>query len=461
MSKILYLDLTYDGGKTWNAVTKLDVDNLALLNNIQVKLRYEEQTTSTTTTTTTTSKQRVYTLTPPESGRVVINTAQPGDIIQLRGSFKSVEINNISGTATNPIRITNYPGETTNIGDPLWNGGSYANSVNIWNCHYLVIFGESKDKLIFEGSTQAQRTAYNTFYAQGLTDNLEVYNFTLRNGGTGFVCKTNPTSDAKTYNGATALSNFSFHDFEIYNTLHEGLYIGHTATYWNLTNNTPFYGTIGNVSTGWVSTSKYVEPLKLNNVKIYNGIVTGAGYDGIQTAACNNLEIYKNVVVNYGTGSHAGDMSAMCSGGKNTNVNIHDNIIHDGTGEFMYIFGSGANHIVQNNLMYNNKGTAEGIVIRGTNQLQVKIINNTIASVGNTLIRINSYFETGVKPPMIITNNILAQPLSGGGTIYDKYYIYLENGATATATGNVMIPTLKSTTLDAVMKLYPTVGYKA
>lgn len=464
-STLALLEISHDGGNTYTVVDSIEVPPSAIAQDYEfsnhptvdlsdptlfVKIRFaptsststsSSSTSSTTSTTTTTQPHTgdTFTLVPGSDGRLIINNTnnfyQPGDTIRLRGTFLSVTVINLSGVSGNPILITNYPGETTYIGEITWNGGSYSNAFPISNSHYLKICGESKSRLIFEGSTQAQRTAYNIFYAAELTDNLEVCNFTLRNGGTGLTCKTNPVqADPRTYDNGAVLNNFSFHDGDIYNTLHEGMYIGHTAKYWDFTAGGPFYGTLGDPSTGWISGHVYVSPLKLNNVKIFNMNIHDVGYDGIQTAAINNLEVYFNEVINYGTGEHAGDISGICNGGKNTNTYFHDNIVHDGHGEFMYVFGEGPNHIISNNLFYNNSISTivpapDGITIRGTNQLQVTISHNTIATIGVNAIRINSYFETGTKPPMLLDANAIMAPKAAGGTVFDpQSYFYTENG---------------------------------
>jgi len=444
-------------------------------------------TTSSSTTTTTTLNPggNVYTLTPNGQNRLVIDNSnnfyQPGDTIRLRGNFLSVEVYNLSGSSSNPITLTNYPSEVTTIGDVNWNGGGYSFSMPVQNCHYLVIKGDTKSSLIFEGSTQSLRTAYNIFYASQFTDNLEVYNFTLRNGGTGFVCKTNPTSDPATYTdpvngtGGTVLSNFSFHDAEIYGTLHEGMYIGHTATYWNLTKNAPYYGIYGNTSDpNWFPGDQYVRPLKQNNVTIYNMYMHDNGYDGIQTAALNNLEIYNCEVINWGTGEHAGDVAGILDGGRNTNVYIHDNIVHDGHGEFMYIFGSGNNHVIDNNLFYNNSTTstlnpiAEGLSIRGTDSFQATISHNTIATMQANAIRINGTLDTGPILPMLINANAIMAPKSGNnavapGTIFDpQSYYYTENGGTYTlgsgANVNTKFTTVAAANVDTNNYYQPNAG---
>lgn len=454
MSTTIYLDVSIDGGKSWIQVKDVDLDYLRNVD-VQFKFRFEDQSTTTTSTTlptttsTTTIKPNVYTISAPSNGILTINGGyKPGDTIQLRGKITYLQILNLNGSLDNPIRITTYPGEPVLIGNPSWNGSGYATAMTITNSHHIKMYGESKDKLVFTGSTQDKRTAYNSVYISQLTDNIEIYNWTLINGGTGFVCKTDPTTDPRTYGTGTNLSNFSFHDFEVYGTLHEGLYIGHTATYWDLTANVPFYGNPSQMD----PTHKYVQPLMLNNVKIYNGYVHDVGYDGIQTAAIDGLEIFKNRVTNWATGKNTAHNGGILIGGRTVNTSTHDNIVIKGWGELIQFYGSGGNHIITNNLLGFNEN--DGVSMRGAAAAAVKFTNNTIAVTGGNNLRINGY--TGQTGSNRISMNLFVAPLKGVGTIYPKNYVYLENGAVVEENSDYKYTTQTTAGLDANLMRLPT-----
>lgn len=87
------------------------------------------------------------------------------------------------------------------------------------------------------------------------------------------------------------------HDLVIKNTTNEAMYIGHTATYWDLTSNVPYYGT----PSGFAAGHQYVQPIIWRGVKIYNNILKDIGLGGIQTSAIDQLEVYKNEVSNWAT----------------------------------------------------------------------------------------------------------------------------------------------------------------
>jgi hypothetical protein len=227
------------------------------------------------------------------------------------------------------------------------------------------------------------------------------------------------------------------------------MYIGHTATYWDLTSNVPYYG----ATSGMVGGHQYVQPIIWRNVKIYNNKVQNIGLDGIQTAAADQMEVYNNEVTNWGMQKNSSHNGGILIGGRTTNTNTHDNYVHDGWGEMLQFYGSGENgatHIMNNNLFRGNQ--LDGVSLRGTANAVVRFTNNTIAvTMGNSL-RLNG--STGMKSAQIINANAFIRPLNAAAVIYPKNYIYVEDGAAAVeGTGtlaNKKFPTWLSAKVDAV-----------
>ncbi|MBW8684714.1 right-handed parallel beta-helix repeat-containing protein [Chitinophaga rhizophila] len=391
---------------------KLDINNLA---------------------TTATPTGREFTLVPDASGRLLIDnsskTYQPGDIINLKGTFKSVQVINTSGSAIAPITIRNVSGTTVNIGDPAWNGGGYSTGLVLWNCHYIKLGGQSGNtSMVINGSKQAAKAAYYDLQIGNKSDNIEISNLTIQDGGNGIVAKTDPVkNDASTAYPNTVMQNLSIHDIVIKNTTNEAMYIGHTATYWDLTSNVPYYG----AASGFTAGHQYVQPIIWRNVKIYNNVVSNIGLDGIQTSAIDQLEVHNNEVSNWATQKNYAHNGGILIGGRTTNTNTHDNYVHDGWGELCQFYGSGENgskHTIVNNLFRN--GQLDGISMRGSANAIVVFSNNTVAYAAGNLIRING--SGGQTSANILNSNALIAPRNGTGTIYDKNYIYLENSAIVT-----------------------------
>lgn len=377
----------------------------------------------------TTAAPRQYTLVPDKHGRLTIDKGRyrPGDILNLKGNFKSIYIANLNGTADKPIIIKNYRNTVVKIGEPAWNGGAYSAACEFVNCHYIRFGSQSdRDMIIINGSVKPAREAYRGLQIGGKSDNIEVCFLTITDGGNGIVAKTEPVKgDRSTVHPNLVMYNLMIHDITITGTKNEAMYIGHTATYWNHTLHQPYYGSPSKFTPG----HDYVQPARWKNVKIYNCFVSNTGLDGIQTAAIDGLEIFNNEVTNWGTQRNPAHNGGILIGGRTTNTYVHDNYVHDGWGECCQFYGSGENnasHVISNNLFTDNQ--SDGISMRGTDNAIVHITNNTVACTKGNSIRINGY--TGMKGKQIVAANALIAP-NGGVNISPRFYIYVEQGGDA------------------------------
>lgn len=102
------------------------------------------------------NKPRAYILKPDEHGYLLLDNTnrmyQPGDTLLLSGVFKSISINNLSGSPKQYIVISNVPGQQLIVGDSTWNGGSYAHALGFGNCHYIRLGGTQKQLFKITGS---------------------------------------------------------------------------------------------------------------------------------------------------------------------------------------------------------------------------------------------------------------------------------------------------------------------
>lgn len=394
-------------------------------------------TTSTSSTTTTTSTNsgggQVFTITGTNN-TMVVNGAQYGcgDTIILEGVFKAIEFQNLNGCNGNRINITNKIGQTTVIGDPSWASGGWSTALSFRNCHHFNLFGSSKANFVISGSTTINRTAYFNFGGVGLSDNFDVYNITIENGGTGVYAKTEPVpGNTATYDPVggpyTYLNNFKFHDIDIRNTYNEGTYIGHTGPYWDLTSNSQFNGN----QSQFDPTHQYAEPKRLNNVEIYNIYIEGSGADGMQTAAAENMTIHHCEIYNWATRTDPNHCGGLLIGGKCRNVEAYCVYVHDGWGEMLQVSsadGSNGSFIKIHNCEFANNfinnGGNDGCTFKGTNGLAIEFYDNTVARSGGNNLR----FYTGCCH--LLNRNVLIQPRMAGGSISNRAYIYDEPGVT-------------------------------
>lgn len=400
-----------------------------------------------------------HTINPAGNGRWEPNSQgsfKPGDTIYLSGYFKSINMSNISGSPDNYIVITNKPNETLIIGDSLWAGGAYAQAFTMHNCHYIELVGSNRDKFKIVGSNVMDivgggpaKTAYQNLAITKFSDNVSIHDITFRHGGSAIYIKTDVLAgDSLTWFPNRYLDNIEIYRCNIFNTHNEGMYIGHTAAYWNINTNAPYYPSSPSDVTASSNPTVYKRPIKLRNVKIFSNTVRDCGSDGIQTAAIDNLEIYNNEVVNWATSHDVSHNGGILIGGRIVGFDVYDNYLHDGWGEFIQVYAEGGGiSKIRNNLLANNE--RDGISTRGSLGLTLEVTNNTIAFVGGTAIRINGFF--GQTPAQILSKNIIIAPGLANS------YIYTENGASVTEDDNRKFSTYDAAEVDST-DMYSSTG---
>lgn len=405
------------------------------------------------------SNTDIHIITPDSKGRINMYSDQakdilPGSTIYLDGNFLSVRFTGLKGSAEHPIRITNYPGKKLVIGNPDWAGGAYSSAIQLLECQHIILGGENNAAdFLIDGSTTEARSSYFGVNLRPFTDNVEVKNITIRNGGTGIVAKTDPEKDnPKTWYPNTVLENLSIHNVIITNVSTEAMYIGHTAVWWGW----------NDAGKGYNAGAKpdnpghtYVMPVKWKNVKIYQNHISDSGYDGIQASAMDQLEIYENEITNFGTKAIWGQNAGIIVGGRTTDTNVHDNYVHDGTGEILQFHGSGENnstHIVHNNLFVNSQSNGMGIYGL-IDAATINITNNTIAECQLFAIQVNGkYYEILAK----LNNNVFME-------CYQKdpsslKYIRTMNNGKVEEFDNKIFDTVKNAKVDPLNYYQPLSG---
>lgn len=399
--------------------------------------------------TTIDSDVNVHIITPDSRGRIDMYSDEtkdilPGSTIYLDGNFLSARFTGLKGSAEHPIRITNYPGKKLVIGNPDWTGGAYSSAIQLFECQHIILGSENDAAdFVIDGSTSKARSSYFGINLRPFTDNVEVKNITIKNGGTGILAKTDPEiDDPKTWYPNTVLENLSIHNVIITDVSTEAMYIGHTAVWW-----------------GWDETGKgynagpkpenpshtYVMPVKWKNVKIYQNHISNTGYDGIQVSATDQLEIYENEIAHFGTRGAWGQNIGLIVGGRTTDTNIHDNYVHDGSGEIIEFHGSGENnssHIIHNNLFVNSQSNGMGIYGL-IDAATVNITNNTIAGCQLFAVQVNGkYYETFVK----LNNNAFIECYQKDPSSIN--YIRIMNNGRVEDSGNKRFDTLINAKID-------------
>lgn len=391
----------------------------------------------------------IHIITADSRGRIDMYSDQtkdilPGSTIYLVGNFLSVRFTGLKGSAEHPIRITNYPGKKLVIGNPDWSGGAYSSALQLLECQHIILGGENNaTDFLIDGSTTKAQSSYFGINLRPFTDNVEVKNITIRNGGTGILAKTDPDKDdPKTWYPNFVLENLSIHNVTITNVSTEAMYLGHTAVWWGWDEKGKGYNA-GPKPANPAHT--YVMPIKWKNVKIYQNYMSNSGYDGIQVSAIDQLEIYENEVVNFGTRNIQGQNVGIIVGGRTIDTNVHDNYVHEGTGEILEFHGSRENnstHSIHNNLFVNSQSNGMGIYGL-IDAATIDIRNNTIAGCQFFAIQVNGKcYDTFVK----LSNNVFVECYQEDPSSFN--YIRIMNNGKVEESDNKIFDTIINAKID-------------
>lgn len=394
-------------------------------------------------------EHQTFIITPDADGRAFIANDSlspylPGDTIYLKGVFTHVRIKELSGSEEKPIIVTNFPGETLIISNPTWNGGGYAQGMQVLGCRHLILGGESgASEFMIEGSTQASRGSFFCLNIREYSDNIEVRNMTILNGGMGIMAKTDPVlGSPESWHPNTTLNNLSIHDVYISGVSEEAMYIGHTAKRWGWDESGKGYNAT-NMEENPAHT--YVEPIMWNQVAIYNNRIEDPELDGIQCSAIHGLHVYNNVVKNWGLKNNLYHSLGISVGGRATESNVHDNLLLGGTGESIQFFGEkNSSHKIHNNLIVGTQSSAIAIYDGGSPE----ITNNTIASIGGYAIKVNARSE---QSPETVNayHNVFIETLQLNREPWIRdFYIRRENGGLIEDRDNIKYETLQEADVD-------------
>lgn len=306
---------------------------------------------------------------------------KPGAVVCFKSgvSYGYVTLTNFTGTADNPIIISNCGGEVT------INAPSKPFVLKIANSKYFRVTGGNVNNGYGIKLTGASTNGLvlGPFTTNFEIDHMEVYQV----GFAGMMAKTDPTCDNATVRGSFTMKNVSFHHNYIHDTGGEGFYIGHTAF-------------------GGANTACGIRlPHTIEGVRIYRNLVRNSGWDGIQlSSATKGAVVNNNIVENYSTLNNPDQRGGICIGGGTGGV-CHSNLVKGGNGPGMVIFGL-ADNLIHNNII-TDAGTM-GIFCdeRTAPGSGYRFIHNTIINPKTEGIRLYS----DQVPMNVFVNNIIVNP---------------------------------------------------
>jgi len=352
-----------------------------------------------------------------------------GDTIYIEpGHRDHLRFYNIHGDSLNYVVFINKGG-IVEVSTP-----SFYYGIQVYNCSYFRLTGTGADSITYGIKIGHTPSGANGLTLDGMSTNYEIDHVESANSGFAGICANPmPDCDNKLNRGNFIRRNTIFHDNYVHSTSGEAFYIGHS-----------YY-------TGYTitcdSVKKTVYPHEIHGLKVYNNVIDSCGWDGIQVGCATlDCEIYGNKISNYGV-RNTKDQNFGIIIGAGTGGKCYNNLIVNGTGDGINVFGIGGNMIYNNiivnpgHAMNDTMITAKAIGIFCDDRCTIEgssfyFLNNTIVSPKGDGIRIYSK----LSKKNMICNNIILHP----GTLgtYSPYlspylpYVYTVNGVDATVSNN-------------------------
>lgn len=321
----------------------------------------------------------------------------PGDTICLLAGTKDLlYINGFHGDSINPVVFINYGGQVV-IGNNY-----HHSSINVVNSSYFEITGTGDANFNYGIKLTGTGTGGSGIHLGGLSTNFNVNHLEITGSGfAGIMAKTDPSCDLTSARQNFTMRGVKIHNNYIHDVAGEGMYIGYT-----------FYS---GVTLNCNGTTVNVLPHEIEDIKIYDNLIERSGLDGIQvTGATMGCEIYGNTVSEYGF-NEVKDQTNGIQIGSGTGGKCYNNLLKNGRGTGITVFGHGGNQVFNNIIIDAGKNTTDPLIkaygifcddrstIVGSS---FNFMNNTIIDPKHDGIRFYSLQSTG----SIFKNNVVVNP---------------------------------------------------
>jgi len=300
----------------------------------------------------------------------------PGDIICLDSEveYENLLFSSIEGIAANPIIIRNCGGQaiinsTSGFGIKFKNSSNFKILGDGGGADYGIKVSTDRGFFItFEEFTTDFEIAYVEIAGKqknGIGEN---------NGFAGFGVKTSPNQACDVFTDPTRqawiMRNIIVRDNHIHDTGGEGLYIGHG-----------FYKGRKESACTDITFSHSIK-----NLRVFNNLIENTGFDGIQVKnADEDVEVYDNIIINYGTRNEEVHNEGLFIG-EGTTGKFYNNIVINGTGHGIQMQGLG-NLNIFNNVVIKPGGDgffgAHGEFVIRFEDGYFNIFNNTFVDAGD------------------------------------------------------------------------------
>ncbi|MDB5201246.1 MAG: hypothetical protein JWQ27_655 [Ferruginibacter sp.] len=302
---------------------------------------------------------------------------RPGDTIILRGNYAYWNLENINGTTDSPVVFMNKNGRSR-----VGTANNYA--AIFYNSSHFVIDGGG-DSTIRYGIVFGPKEV--TYISLGLTvgnsTDYEIKNVEITHTQVGIYG--NPDT-GRTMRRIRIHHNW-IHDLDnpAEKGRSEGMYLGNSSIY-------------------TVESSAHFE-----DIRIYENLLEELSGDAIQLCNAQGYQVYNNKILNYGKSNLPSQRTGILIG-SNSFGEIRGNLIENGYGSGIQVFGY-STHTIENNSL---KQTAKGLMLDAISiekkgldgaPLKVNCLNNTIEGANRNGITNHSTKLTG-RPGNWVGNKV-------------------------------------------------------
>lgn len=360
-----------------------------------------------------TSSQCTRWVVPSSTGFAKITgaTLAPGALVCLQpGRFSALRVEDLHGTAEQPIEIINCGGPVT-VGDPTGNSSA---GIQIVRSSHVRLSGSgdlaTRYGIKVEG-TQSQGVA---MYA-GSTDMEVEWVEVTRTGFAGIMAKSDPGCNGEYARGTFTQRNTHLHHNYLHDTGAEGFYLGHFSFYGYTDSDCP---------------DRTLYPHELAGVHLHHNCFERTGADGLQLgAAVSGVEVHHNVIDQYGVDPFEPFQDNGIQLGAGTTGNWYSNVIRNdpqrATGNALIVFGQDEIAFF-NNLLEHTGGVYLHHSIRAGTELA--LLNNTFVKIRNRMIESNSSnVSAAIHNNVMVHDPAITVPIKGGSNLVRSHNLITTN----------------------------------
>lgn len=326
--------------------------------------------------------------------------ARPGDTLLLEGRIrKPLRIDDLLGDSLHPIFICN---QNVQVVFTQFPGTYYGMAFNA--CRYVKVSGKNNVALSY-GIAITDLRAGSALSINNFSSNFEVEGLEIsRIYSSGIVAKTDPNCANLAAYPSYVMYDLKFHHNYIHQTGNEGFYVGNTS-----------YNEGNGIKVTCGTTTVSVLPHKIVGVKIYENRLDSTGWDAIQVASAEQVQVFDNYVSNDSYLDAANQQSGILIGQPCTGK-VYRNTIINSNGAAIQCLGTGI-------AIYNN------LIVNPGNSVSARGSYNSSGQLTNAQITYGIYLNDKVckdanipKLPYVVAHNtIIIQKVYRVGSPYNTW----------------------------------------